>query len=432
MKSRVHHLHIILPILLPLSSFLIFGLPCGLGYEPDTRIWGGTLALAERGLAPHWSPDGERIVFTRDVGKRDNGVFEDGSLYIARADGSSVDRITGGSGKYHVDYSPEVSPDGSRLVYVTTRHLTKRRPDLGVTRNFEIETSDLDGSARRRLTNNVDADMAPTWSPDGMRIAFLKIDARVSVEHPVDGGVYTMEADGSETRRLLAFPTDTWDSGPKSANWGWAGGPKWSPDGNMLAFPLAADEIAEGDQQHLGRILKTAIYSGSVDGSSLRRLIAAPTDGTQSVLGPIAWSPDSKSIAFLRYDREGVRLLTMFPDGSDLKEVATAPFRFPSDLYIGGSIDWSPDSIHILFGFGSENASRRGNMYVVNVDGSDLRRVGDTTYGSWSPDGSRIAVLGPDGWGPGLRLSTMAPDGSDVQRVARIRNDGRAFPANPK
>ncbi len=213
MKFRVHQLQIIF-LLLPLSTLSGFDLFCGLGYKPATETWGGTLAHANRGPGPHWSPDGERIVFTRDVGKRDNGVFEDGSLYIARADGSSAERITGGSGKYHVDYSPEISPDGSRLVYATSRHRTKRRSGHGVTQNFEIETSDLDGSDRRRLTNNVDIDTAPTWSPDGNKIAFLKIDEPVSGEHSQDGGIYTMAADGTEARRLFAFPTDPWDSGP--------------------------------------------------------------------------------------------------------------------------------------------------------------------------------------------------------------------------
>src|SRR5262249_6042825 len=78
--------------------------------------------------------------------------------------------------------------------------------------NLDIYVMNANDSWVRRLTRTPAAATAPTWSPDGRRIAFASSRA--------GDGVYVMNGDGSSHRRLVedaAFPV-------------------WSPDGRKIAF----------------------------------------------------------------------------------------------------------------------------------------------------------------------------------------------------
>jgi TolB protein len=65
------------------------------------------------------------------------------------------------------------------------------------------------GAAVRRLTSG--ADTAPSWSPDGARVAFFRSGRRE--------GLYTVRRDGGGLQRITR---------------GFA--PVWSPDGRLIAF----------------------------------------------------------------------------------------------------------------------------------------------------------------------------------------------------
>lgn len=108
-----------------------------------------------------WSPDGSLIAFDSDRGHPSSSQ----GIYTMRPDGTQLRRVTTLPPGYEYDLAPRFSPDGRRLVF--TRYRGKDRSETAA-----LFVVNLDGSRLRRLTSLAihagDAD----WSPNGKRIVF--------------------------------------------------------------------------------------------------------------------------------------------------------------------------------------------------------------------------------------------------------------------
>ena len=108
-------------------------------------------------------------------------------------------------------------------------------------------------------------------------------------------------------------------------------------------------------------------------------------------------------------------LFVVNPDGSGLTRLLSADFEDPPGNWLGYPA-WSPDGKSIAF--------IRANNYmfwpiwVVNADGSSPRMLkghdGNIFEPSWSPDGTMLAVGHIS-----LRIGTMNADGSGLQLYPR-------------
>jgi len=148
--------------------------------------------------SPAWSPDGAWIAF---ASVRDSAYWE---LYLMRADGSDVQRLTWWEDAS--DLSPSWSPDGTRLAFASKRD-----------GNWEIYIMDREGGNLVRLTDDPADDTDPAWSPDGGRIAFASTR---------DGyaEIYVRPLGSGEAVNISNAPYST------------ERGPTWSPDGGRIAF----------------------------------------------------------------------------------------------------------------------------------------------------------------------------------------------------
>jgi TolB protein len=308
---------------------------------------------------PGWSPDGSRIAF---LSRRQRGTWD---LYVMNADGSGQRRLMPDVRLTGLDWSPN------------GRKIAVAGPGQGIIGFYVVNA---DGSGRRLMSRSGDG---PAWSPDGRRIAFVG-----------RWGIWVMNADGSGRRKLTT----------QSTGRGHGTRLYWSPDGRTLAF-LSGGNC--GDFCH-------HLYVMNADGSNLKNLTPSLGGGPGRGAANPAWSPDGRTIAFVRRDHwpvggftDAVHVVRL--DGSGRRRLTWAPADYAAPA-------WSPDGRKLAF-----VSDRGGNseVYVMNADGSKPRNLtrhpgydGDPV---WSPDGRSIAfVTNRDG---AYGIYVMSPDGSGLRRL---------------
>jgi dipeptidyl aminopeptidase/acylaminoacyl peptidase len=238
-------------------------------------------------------------------------------------------------------------------------------------------------------------------SPDGTQVAYT-IESNDAPGRPYKQ-LWLMTAADARTRRIGA-PEDR------------GGDPYWSPDGQWIAF---SGTVAGKEGLQLVRS----------DGSGLRFL--AEIKATNSPLTyegrGIAWSPDSRRIAYVSTtpgpetaDATGDPVvITRYLYKPDYWEGSTRfndnrrrhiflidasggePRQLTSGTYEEHSIDWSPDGSEILCVSNREpdpDLFYNPDVFAVSVGDGTLRRLTATESAEyqplWSPDGRSVLFLG--------------------------------------
>jgi Tol biopolymer transport system component len=121
------------------------------------------------------------------------------------------------------------------------------------------------------------------------------------------------------------------------------------------------------------------------------------------------WSPDGTELVFSApTDTSDGDLFVINVDGTDRRRLTTTPAtEFPAA--------WSRDGSRILFT--RSQRSNTGDVFVMNADGTNVRKLGRGFAAAWSPDGSKILYT------PlfGAPLWVMNADGSHKRRIASVR-----------
>ncbi len=249
--------------------------------------------------------------------------------------------------------SLDVSPDGQTIVFDM----------LG-----DLYTIPIDGGDALRLTEGIEWDDQPRWSPDGRHIAFIS---------DRDGGtnLWLVNADGSEPRQLSRDRKNTLVA------------PTWTVDGPSVVvykavWPALDWLRSEGERNQSG------LWVYHRDGGSGYPLAES---GTLSASGGVTLSPDGRHVSYtdssgllFRYDRKTGENFQMTSEGKIARPLASPDGRW---LVFGRTVD--ADTRLMIW----DLATGRERLLVREITHAAQRRNQGSLPGyAFTPD-SRSIVL---------------------------------------
>jgi hypothetical protein len=239
-------------------------------------------------------------------------------IWTMNADGSEQTNLTNTPDLNET--GPAWAPDGTRIAYVE-----------GPVYFYRIMVMNADGTGVAPIVGNPDFQFGPTWSADGLQIAFTRMTTGVVITTEFD--VFVINVDGTGETNITNSDYDEIDAA-------------WSPDGTKIAFAAVRPEMSSGEL-----LAQYEIVTVNPDGTG-EQILTAGLPGTprgdflEEDRAP-AWSPDSALLVYMTQSVDPCcppwQLEKVDRDGSNIVLLSDNPAY--DDIYPS----FSPDGTLIIF-----------------------------------------------------------------------------------
>jgi Tol biopolymer transport system component len=201
----------------------------------------------------------------------------------------------------------------------------------------------------------------------------------------------------------------------KSADSAWA---VWKPGGAKLAFESNRADPDPDDPNAINDI-----FTMNPDGSGIVKLTHS-----EDVSDAAGWSPDGSKIAFGSDRRNSAwrrEIYVMDADGTNVRRVSTLPEKAELDT----APRFSPDGRQLVFTrYINETAPVRSALFTVRVDGGGLKQLTPWSNGAgdadWSPSGKKLVFeANPNNRCRG-DVYTVDSDGQHLKNITDNRCEG--------
>lgn len=252
----------------------------------------------------------------------------------------------------------------TRIAYVTSS-------SRGGAKQYMLQVADADGFNPRTIAESPEPLMAPAWSPDGSKIAYVSF-------HTKRSEIYVQTLATGQRESVSSYH-------------GINGAPAFSPDGGRLAITLSKDGSPD-------------VYVLNLANKNLTRLTTSLAIDTEP-----SWSPDGSSIVFTS-DQGGKPQLYLIPSSGGKATRLT----FQGDYNARGRFSADGRSLAMVTG--------NGGSYKIAVMDMASRTVNVLTDGnldespSFAPNGSMVLFAANKG-GRSV-LSAVSTDGAMQQKLA--------------
>jgi dipeptidyl aminopeptidase/acylaminoacyl peptidase len=338
---------------------------------------------AQSSNSPRWSPDGKAIAFlsarpAAGDSATDTLRTQVWMLPLAGGEPHRVTNLSTGVSSF------QWSPDGSRLVVVSRsgpsdtakspsdvrhyRHANYKFNDSGWfdDKRTHLWVVDVASGRASQITSGDDwNDSDPQWSPDGRKIAFVSDRSGKAFDESHDSDVWVIDATGGPLTKISDHTTaDT--------------SPRWSPDGQTIAFLSAVPEKSH-----------SRIWLAPATGGTSR----PAADGVDLIPTALRWAQDGRSLYF----ETGVKGTTQLYRVDLAARRAAAVTSGDRTVHLA---DISDKTNRLAYAV--NDPTRMDDLYVADLAGRSEKQLTHLNLALWKQlqvvPVERVPYKGADGW----------------------------------